>query len=54
MEAILRRSLERTQQLDMSKRCWSGVPSQFLAPGGRDGEFGAVPALQHPRAGGRF
>ncbi|KAF6091005.1 MAP7 domain containing 2 [Phyllostomus discolor] len=36
MEAILRRSLERTQQLDMSKRYWSGVPSQVLAPGGRD------------------
>ncbi|KAM5289529.1 MAP7 domain-containing protein 2 isoform 2-T2 [Glossophaga mutica] len=36
MEAILRRSLERSQQLDMSKRYWSGVPSQALAPGGRD------------------
>ncbi|KAF6090999.1 MAP7 domain containing 2 [Phyllostomus discolor] len=44
MEAILRRSLERTQQLDMSKRYWSGVPSQVLAPGGRDGESENTPS----------
>ncbi|XP_045712005.1 MAP7 domain-containing protein 2 isoform X2 [Phyllostomus hastatus] len=43
MEAILRRSLERTQQLDTSKRYWSGVPSQALAPGGRDGESENTP-----------
>ncbi|XP_045059128.1 MAP7 domain-containing protein 2 [Desmodus rotundus] len=43
MEAILRRSLERSQQLDLSKRYWLGVPSQALAPGGRDGESENTP-----------
>ncbi|XP_053511732.1 MAP7 domain-containing protein 2 [Artibeus jamaicensis] len=44
MEAIVRRSLERSQQLDMSKRCWPGILPQSLAPGGRDGESENTPS----------
>ena len=46
----MRRSLERTQQLEMKKKCSWGA-SLATGPGGRDGECRAIPALQGP--GGR-
>lgn len=47
---MMRRSLERTQQLELKKKCSWGA-SLATGPGGRDGEYMAVPALQGP--GGR-
>ncbi|XP_036902250.1 MAP7 domain-containing protein 2 [Sturnira hondurensis] len=44
MEAIVRRSLERAQQLDTSKRCLLGVQTQALTLGGRDGESENTPS----------
>lgn len=42
---MMRRSLERTQQLELKKKCsWAGSPG----PGGRDGESNTVSALQGP------
>lgn len=47
LEAMMRRSLERTQQLELKKKCsWAG--SSASGPGGRDGEFNAISALQGP------
>lgn len=46
----MRRSLERTQQLELKKKCSWGA-SLAAASGGREGECRAVPALQGP--GGR-
>lgn len=43
----MRRSLERTQQLELKKKCSWGA-SLANGPGGRDGEYRAVPALQGP------
>lgn len=74
LEAMLRRSLERSQQLELKKRyswggataspavwggaspaSWGGASQAVSAgPGGLEGEFRAVPALQGPRAGGRL
>lgn len=43
----MRRSLERTQQLELKKKCsWAGSPAS--GPGGRDGESNAISALQGP------
>ena len=43
----MRRSLERTQQLELKKKCsWAGSPAS--GPGGRDGESNAISALQVP------
>lgn len=47
LEAMMRRSLERTQQLELKKKCsWAGSPAS--GPGGRDGEFKAISPLQGP------
>ncbi|XP_031226004.1 MAP7 domain-containing protein 2 isoform X2 [Mastomys coucha] len=44
LEAMMRRSLERTQQLELKKKCsWSGSPAS--GPGGRDGESENTPPL---------
>lgn len=43
----MRRSLERSQQLELKKKCSWGV-SVTPGPGGRDGECRALPALQGP------
>lgn len=44
----MRRSLERTQQLELKKKCsWAGSPASGPA-GGRDGEFNVISALQGP------
>lgn len=41
----MRRSLERTQQLELKKKCsWAG--SSASGPGGRDGESNTISALQ--------
>ncbi|XP_059942855.1 MAP7 domain-containing protein 2 [Mesoplodon densirostris] len=42
LEAMMRRSLERTQQLELKKKCSWGA-SLAAAPGGRDGESGNTP-----------
>uniref|UniRef100_A0A8C8ZTT8 MAP7 domain containing 2 n=1 Tax=Prolemur simus TaxID=1328070 RepID=A0A8C8ZTT8_PROSS len=42
LEAMMRRSMERTQQLEMKKKCSWGA-SLATAPGGRDGESGNTP-----------
>lgn len=48
MEAIVRKSLERTHQLDVSKRCWPGILSQ--APGGHDARDNLpAPAVRLPK-----
>uniref|UniRef100_A0ABK0LSY0 MAP7 domain containing 2 n=1 Tax=Rattus norvegicus TaxID=10116 RepID=A0ABK0LSY0_RAT len=44
LEAMMRRSLERTQQLELKKKCsWAG--SAASGPGGRDGESENTPPL---------
>ncbi|XP_038172430.1 MAP7 domain-containing protein 2 isoform X11 [Arvicola amphibius] len=44
LEAMMRRSLERTQQLELKKKCsWAG--SLASGPGGRDGESENTPPL---------
>ncbi|EGV98466.1 MAP7 domain-containing protein 2 [Cricetulus griseus] len=44
LEAMMRRSLERTQQLELKKKCsWAGSPAS--GPGGRDGESENTPPL---------
>ncbi|XP_076775162.1 MAP7 domain-containing protein 2 isoform X2 [Arvicanthis niloticus] len=44
LEAMMRRSLERTQQLELKKKCsWAGSPAP--GPGGRDGESENTPPL---------
>nr|XP_048296666.1 MAP7 domain-containing protein 2 isoform X2 [Myodes glareolus] len=44
LEAMMRRSLERTQQLELKKKCsWAG--SSASGPGGRDGESENTPPL---------
>ncbi|XP_032745522.1 MAP7 domain-containing protein 2 [Rattus rattus] len=44
LEAMMRRSLERTQQLELKKKCsWAG--SAASGPGGRDGESENSPPL---------
>lgn len=48
----MRRSIERTQQLELKKKCSWGTPPA-AGPVGRDGKCRAAPALQGPRAGGR-
>ncbi|KAM9042532.1 MAP7 domain-containing protein 2 isoform 4-T4 [Megaptera novaeangliae] len=42
LEAMMRRSLERTQQLELKKKCSWGA-SLAAGPGGRDGESGNTP-----------
>nr|XP_012640095.1 MAP7 domain-containing protein 2 isoform X1 [Microcebus murinus] len=42
LEAMMRRSMERTQQLELKKKCSWGAPLA-TAPGGRDGETGNTP-----------
>ncbi|KAB0405641.1 hypothetical protein E2I00_015214 [Balaenoptera physalus] len=42
LEAMMRRSLERTQQLELKKKCSWGA-SLAAGPGGRDGESGNIP-----------
>ncbi|XP_057615345.1 MAP7 domain-containing protein 2 isoform X1 [Chionomys nivalis] len=45
LEAMMRRSLERTQQLELKKKCsWAGSPASGPA-GGRDGESENTPPL---------
>lgn len=47
LEAMMRRSLERSQQLELKKKCSWGA-SQATGPGGRDGKLKAVSAMQGP------
>lgn len=46
LEAMMRRSLERSQQLEQKQKRWSWGGALAAGSGGRDGEWKRLPALQ--------
>lgn len=46
LEAMMRRSLERSQQLEQKQKRWSWGGALAAGSGGRDGKWNRLPALQ--------
>lgn len=46
LEAMMRRSLERSQQLEQKQKRWSWGGALAAGSGGRDGKGNGLPALQ--------